>query len=337
MGRLKESLGAGVGRGRWRRFTPTHRCVVCGRPKTCSVTDDGAVVWCAKVASDEPHTSGIAEGWLHRLDNTGRAQVRALPLPAAGLAQRPGPRALRDRVYRALLDTLALSRPHREGLRARGLDDARIARGGYATLPPWSERGFAERRLEGAFTDGELAQVPGLVRGGRAWQVVGAPGLLVPVRDVLGRVVALKVRMDQAQAEGGRYRYLTSSSRGGPKASLAVHAPADSSPRGAARLFVTEGELKADVASALLGAPVVGIPGVSSWTMGRDAVLWLRPREVVVAMDMDRETNPAVRAAQAGLVRSLRAEGLRVADASWDPAHKGLDDALRADRGAVAA
>lgn len=337
MGSMKDTLGA---RGAWRRFTPSHRCVVCGRPKTCSVSGDGAVVWCAKVASEHHHQSGIADGWLHYLDDASRTLVKGWQLPAVPLAKRAGPVEVRDVVYRELLTLLDLTREHRAGLEARGLEREHIDAGEYRSLPPAS-RASVGKRLAQRFTDAQLAAVPGLFQredGGRRWWTVGgSAGLLVPVRDLVGRIVGIKIRLDQAQSEGGRYRYLTSSSHGGAKAELVVHVPAWADAEGAAQLYVTEGELKADVSSALLGAPVIGIPGVSQWMAGRDAAIALRPRRVIVAMDMDRN-NPAVAGAQEQLVKSLRAAGLSVGAASWDPTHKGLDDALLAKRkGAVAA
>ena len=238
MGYFKDSLGAGRVGGGWRRFTEHRRCVVCGRPKTCSVAGDGAVVWCAKVASEHPHRSGIADGWLHFLDDAARTQVKGWQLPAIPLAKRAGPADLRDVVYRALLALLDLTPAHRAGLEARGLEREHLDLGEYRSLPAASRAPIGKRLAE-RFSDGQLAQVPGLFQrdeGGHCWWTVGgSAGLLVPVRDLTGRIVGLKIRLDQAQSEGGRYRYLTSSSHGGAKAELVAHVPAwaDAAPRAA--------------------------------------------------------------------------------------------------------
>lgn len=334
MGSIKDTIGA---RGRWRRFTDVHRCVMCGRPKTCSVTADGSVVWCKSVESETPSKSGIADGWLHFLDDANRTTVKSWNLPAIPLATRAGSADVLDAVYRELLTLFALEPRHRANLEQRGLSAEQIERGQYRTLPPRS------RHEEGAhlaklFNDGQLSQVPGLFQRNGGWTIGGQAGMLVPVRDIHGRIVGLKIRLDEEQAKGGRYRYLTSSSHGGAKAELVVHVPAWVDAWGAPELRITEGELKADVASALLNSAVIGIPGVKSWPLGRDAVLALRPARVIVAMDMDRRSNGDVGAAQDQLVKTLRAAGLRVGSESWDPQHKGIDDALIAKRrGAVAA
>jgi hypothetical protein len=147
------------------------------------------------------------------------------------------------------------------------------------------------------------------------------------VRSIYGRIVGIKIRLDQPSS-GGRYCYLSSASHGGANARLAVHAPAWSSPWGAEKLYITEGELKADVISALGdNAAVISIPGVKSWPLGRDAARLLRPKRIAVCMDMDRISNKDVAEAQRELVRALRAE-----DSAWDPRFKGLDDLLAAQR-----
>lgn len=334
MGSIKDKFGA---RGCWRRFTDVHRCVLCGRPKTCSVTSDGAVVWCKSVASETPSKSGIADGWLHFLDDANRTTVKGWNLPEIPLAKRAGSADVLDAVYRELLTLFALEPRHRANLEARGLSAEQIERGQYRTLPPRS-RHEEGARLGRLFSDGQLSQVPGMFQRHGGWTIGGQAGLLVPVRDIHARIVGLKIRLDEAQEKGGRYRYLSSSTHGGAKADLVVHVPLWVEPWGAPELRVTEGELKADVASALLGSAVIGIPGVKSWELGRDAVIALRPARVIVAMDMDRRSNPDVGTAQDQLVKTLRAAGLRVGSESWDSKYKGLDDwQIARRRGAVAA
>ena len=105
--------------------------------------------------------------------------------------------------------------------------------------------------------------MPGLYENeaGR-WSVAGAAGMLVPVRNIEGRIVALKIRADEA--EGSKYTYLSSTKYGGPGPGSQVHVPLhDELDLNVVRL--TEGELKADVATALAGMLTVSTPGVSSW------------------------------------------------------------------------
>lgn len=330
MGSIKDTLGARV---RWRRFTDVHRCVLCGRPKTCSVSADGSVVWCKNAQSSTPSKSGIADGWLHFLDDANRSTVKSWNLPAVPLATRAGSAEVLDAVYSELLALFGLDPRHRANLEARGLSADQIQRGQYRTLPPRS-RHEEGARLAKLFNDGQLSQVPGLFQRNGGWTIGGQAGLMVPVRDAHKRIVRIKIRLDEVQKKGGRYRYLSSSTHGGAKASLMVHIPLWVEPWGAPTLRITEGELKADVASALLNSAVIGIPGVKSWPLGRDAVLALRPARVIVAMDMDRRENPDVGVAQDQLIKTLRRAGLKADGESWNPAFKGIDDALIAKRSA---
>ena len=97
-------------------------------------------------------------------------------------------------------------------------------------------------------------------------------------------------------------------------------------------LAAIEGELKADVSTALLDAPVVSLPGVGSWRLALDAAARWRPREVCVALDMDSAHNAHVARAASHLVDALRDAGHRTALWRWDGRFKGLDDYLAARR-----
>src|SRR5262249_35092364 len=135
---------------------------------------------------------------------------------------------------------------------------------GYRTLG--KDRRDAVRRLCEAGLEGVLPSVPGFVlkeqgEGPPVWSLTGRGGILVPVRDVRRRIVGLKVRAD----DGGepRYAYLSSKKHGGAGPGSPVHVPPFEG--GAGTVRVTEGELKADVATALGGVLTVGLPGVSAW------------------------------------------------------------------------
>ncbi len=306
-------------------------CPVCGRRKFCSVSRDGGLVWCTTVESRDERSYDYGTAWVHVLDGTQRIDRAALQRVA--LAKDPASIEIRDRVYRALLGALRLERRHRENLRGRGLDDAQIDAGGYASMPE-NGRGYVARDLEARFGD-DLARVPGFFQWeSGAWSIAGFSGLLVPVRDVTGAIEGLKVRLD-APVAGGRYRYLSSASKGGAKAVATLHVSLFAEALGAPVIRITEGELKADVTTALSGTPTLSVPGVEAWRYGLQAAQVLAEyglQTVRVAFDMDRDTNPAVARAQRELVTALRARGLRVGVESWDPAFKGVDDFFSARR-----
>jgi hypothetical protein len=90
--------------------------------------------------------------------------------------------------------------------------------------------------------------------------------MVVPSLDLEGRIVALKVRADDAAAEL-RYTAVSSRRLGGASAAVNVHVPIGARARWerSGVLWITEGELKADVCTALEAYAIVGIPGVSMW------------------------------------------------------------------------
>src|SRR5262249_51780807 len=144
---------------------------------------------------------------------------------------------------------------------------------GYRTLPgqgrPRIAKGLRER-----FGD-KLLRVPSFVvkdgRAGRYLTLCGPAGLVVPCRDRAGRVVALKVRRDEAGGRGPRYVYVSSRRHNGPGPGAPAHVPLGT-PKTAELVRLTEGELKADVAYALTGLPTVSAPGVGSWRPALDVL-----------------------------------------------------------------
>src|SRR5262249_22955253 len=139
------------------------------------------------------------------------------PPPPGPAAARADPDTLHE-VYSALLGRLTLGEAHREALRRRGLGDDAIDPAGYRTLPGRG-RPRVVAALRGRFGDG-LLRVPGFVvkegRSGPYLTLRGPAGLVVPCRDLAGRVVALKVRRDEAGEGGPRYVYVSSARHGGP-------------------------------------------------------------------------------------------------------------------------
>lgn len=141
-----------------------------------------------------------------------------------------------------------LRRLGKSDLRRRGLTDVVIDHREYRSLPR-SGRVKIASELHVKHGDFVLG-VPGVIRreknGEGYLSIAGSEGLLIPVRDIDGRIVALKIRRD-ADADGSRYTYLSSKKYGGPGPSSSVYIPFGiTAPAPTVRL--TEGELKADIA-----------------------------------------------------------------------------------------
>lgn len=321
------------------RVTDRSPCPVCGRGKLCRVKVDGSEVWCSRVSdgADRAMRNALGEVFIHRADGaTGRAWTPP-PAPPTVTADRAPADAL-DAVYRAALARIPLDAGDRAALEARGLPAEHITRGMFGTMPPRGRAALARALVE-SVGEGEASRVPGIVwrtdDSGRGWwSLAGSPGLVIPCRDLAGRVVALKVRR-RDPCEGARYLYVTSAPAGGPAALAAVHVPrAALDLRGKVEpLVITEGELKADVSTALSGLPVVSVPGVGNWRRGVDLAREWGASRVAVAFDADARESEAVARAQHELTRALRREGFSCELWQW-PAEqgKGLDDVLRARR-----
>lgn len=228
------------------------------------------------------------------------------------------------------LGLLDLSGAHRDQLLGRGLTAEQIRAGQYRTLTLDGRARLAARVVELA---GDVAGVPGFYAkrdGDREWlSLAGSPGLLIPARDLEGRIVSLKVRRDDP-GDGPRYLYVSSAKHGGASAENAVHVPRIGARGGEIR--ITEGELKADSATALSGVLTVSVPGVGAWRSALPIVAALKPARVRVAFDADWREKPAVARAALDLSNALRRAGHRVALETWSSGEKGIDDHLRARR-----
>lgn len=343
-------------RKQWQRVTRSHPCPICGKPDWCAVSADGRLARCQRVEQGAFKTGTDKNGqiyYLHRLNGEQRTPIE---MPTANGAARHADTEILHRVYDALLGGLALSATHRDNLHKRGLPDDEIELRHYRSLPV---QGRAAKGIQVADRFGVevLLSVPGFVRknkdGRQYLTIAGAAGLLVPVRDLAGRIVAVKVRRDDT-GKGPRYSYLSSVKHGGPGPGSPVHVP-----RGiqapAATVRLTEGELKADVATILsgppekrrrrkaskakrrkstrafpLGMPTLGLPGVAGWKAALPLLRELQTTTVRIAFDADAADKPAVARALAACVEGLAAEGFAVEVELWDATQKGIDDALDA-------
>src|SRR5215208_3004361 len=260
-----------MGSARWPLVTEESPCHVCGKSDWCSVSADGKKAICRRKDDGTGVLRTDKSGqdyWLYDLNGHRELILSEDVLQQDGeVPEKADPQTL-DQVHGALLDTLALSPAHRQDLHRRGLTEACIKRSGYRTLTLKGREELARTLVE-HFGAELCSQVPGLYEKGAGWwSVAGATGMLVPVRNIEGCIVALKIRADEA-GEGSKYScskytYLSSTKYGGPGPGSQVHVPLhDELDMSVVRL--TEGELKAEVATALTGTLTVSTPGVSSW------------------------------------------------------------------------
>lgn len=320
------------GPGKWRSVSAAHPCPICGKTDWCSISIDGLLAACRRVDEGATKTKIDKQGapyHLHRLDGTPGPEHVLLPKPASAEVQRADGDSLHS-VYSALLARLLLLPAHRDNLRRRGLTDAEIDRRGYRSLPVTGRARIA-RELHGRFGDAALS-VPGFVvkeKNARKYvTLAGAAGLLIPVRDATGRIVALKIRRDDVDGKM-RYCCLSSKNQGGAGPGSPVHVPLGiQTPAKVVRL--TEGELKADVALALSGLTTISIAGVGNWRPAMDTLKSLGCNTVRLSLDADAATKTLVARALRDCAAGHAGEGFTVELERWPVEHKGIDDALAA-------
>jgi hypothetical protein len=310
------------------RVTRRSPCPVCQKPDNCAVSADGRIAYCRRKPSDRKGRDG---GWTHFLSGE--------PLPVAPARPLPEPSPRRDAahchaVYSALLSSFGLGGEDREHLLVRrGLSEGAILRNAYASMPAPGRALEVCRSLSDRF---DLRGVPGfwLDEKDGAWKLsYCAAGILVPVRDVEERIVALQLRRDHVP-DGTDLRYVLLSStylEGGANSSAPVHFRNVEAIHKSGRALITEGALKGDVISDRLGEGVVAVSGVSSFRQGFGGELRrLLPslRQADVCFDSDWRTNRHVKGAIFRLLRELSSARVAASVRTWPSRHKGFDDYL---------
>ncbi len=304
--------------------SPKNPCPICGAKKWCGF--NGRIAFCmhesAGAIAEVPYRDGSGRiGYIHSLE--GAVNCRPAVLPDVPAVAETAPVDGRDRVYRDFLAGLRLEPLHREDLHRRGLSDERMAERGYRSVPGLETSWAAIQRL--LDMGHRLEGIPGfyLAQGRRRnyWTHLRPAGYFIPVRDAQGRIQAMQIRRDHDDG-GGKYMMFSSGNRGGAITGIPAHVsrPAILNDR---RVWITEGPLKADIASDRLRAVVIGAIGVDGWTQVLPALQELGARSVVRAFDADEAGHKV----NGKVKEALELQGYTVAEASWEGA-KGIDDAL---------
>ena len=177
-----------------------------------------------------------------------------------------------------------------------------------------------------------MAGVPGFGLDHGEVRLYGASGTLLPVRDAEGHIQACQIRRDNTTGGRGKYVWLSSASRHlGCSPGTPVHVARPGSD--CSEIWIVEGALKADIAALRLGRTMLAVAGVGNWHGALPILRKLRPERVVVAFDMDKTANQAVRMHLDALLTCLVRCRIRTFEADWDSAAKGLDDLLGARHG----
>lgn len=230
----------------------------------------------------------------------------------------------RNAVYQNMLSFLTLSPVHYDDLQRRGLSKEQIKRNGYRSLPTSKA---ARRELADILSHfNNLTGIPGFYQQENcpgAWRMCETDGMLVPVRDLQGRIQGFQVRMNNADKR--KYRWFSSKGYpGGTRSHAWVHIVGN---RSADTAYLTEGGLKGDVASHLAkGRLFICIPGVNSLDYLPEVLKQLAIKKLVVCMDMDKVFKPNVQSALVKLKEILKRLHIAGDFPNWNPGFKGIDD-----------
>ncbi len=332
----------GKNRERFVDVSIRNPCPICGRTNHCTLTRDGELAMCRHndVAPDgtpgKPRNGKLGMQWHYRLQPDHPTQAPRIDSPPT---REVAPVDVRSEVYNALLDRLDLADDHRHALTdlyptGRGLPVENVLRFRHKTLR--RDRPRVAGELARLFGDEVLAKVPGfhLVKvPGKAsyWNIAGDYGLLIPSRDVQGRIERIHIRVDDSRPER-KYIWLASTKFDGPHTESSCHVPVHGD-IDTSIVRITEGLLKADAAMVLDSEHILtlGIPGVDSWGFALPVLKELAVQKVRLAFDADFRTKANVALALRDCAKELVTQGYRCQFETWDGA-KGIDDAMAAGR-----
>lgn len=323
-----------------RRVSTKHKCEICGKPDWCNYSEDGVLALCMRISTGSIKEAGNG-AFVHVLRPSvfdhAPAKAATPIMGGGGGGYETDDKADADRrhlVYSFLLEECLTLRPEHgdQLLGVRCLSDTTITTNLYASMPAKSELPKTCRMMREKFGE-DLRGVPGFYLdevGG--WKIFHVDGLVIPVRDVRGRIAALQIRPDKIRKT--KYLWFSTTPEkypGGASSGSPLHFTKPDLVRQSGFTLITEGALKADVISEIFGCSVVGIAGVTAFnaeTFGVELCEALPElRRVGVAYDADWRTNKAVRNGLKRLLLALGKTKLQVIALDWEAARgKGLDD-----------
>lgn len=327
------------------RVTPDQRvsrrapCALCGGTRYCLRFDDGGV-FCKDIGEPHQWTDHYLGGYLHhtRDQKPGAScqQTQRTPAPPSIPAAAP---EIQHAIYADLLAWSPLSPTHRALLTgpAHGLTDQEADRYGSMRRDASGRRALLHRLIDTHGT-GPVLGTPGFHRTEQGdIRFVVDSGILMPRRDLAGRITGVHIRSDNPDANQ-RYLWASSTRYDGPSCGASAHIarPLTPDPTRRHMVGVVEGIKKADVLANRLGYPFIGIAGVGTVAAAEAALEEMAETDDALTtclIAFDRDTKPAaiaaVERARQRLARAAITCGYAVRIAVWSPdVAKGPDDLI---------
>ena len=264
-----------------------------------------------------------------------------LPYDYEPLPPRIKPLRERSGIYLAFLQMLSLEPRHRQNLLSRGLTDEIIDANMYRSIPTGdSTKREIAKELSARY---DLADMPGFFTKDFQWNIAGKhSGFFTPVCDHNNYIQGLQMRLDSPPPirvvqkdgnikykKGDRFRWLSTAGKyyeNGTPINSYIHVVGDLS---SDVLHLTEGVIKADVASFLSGGHLfAGLTGVGNTRFLEQVIKELRPRKIVECIDMDCRVNPHVQKAQARIQSICIPLCEEYEVFFWPKEYNGIDDYL---------
>ncbi len=343
----------------WEAVSSKNPCPVCAKTSWCRRNKHNKIIVCRRNFDDNAHSvkeddNGVPYAVYLPKDFNSNQVPQALKKSYKKVVkfEKASDFTLNE-VYSAFLASLTLTELHKENLQRRGLTDDEIELLGYKSVTG-KDNHLADKLLA-KFGKDTLQSVPGFhyekVKG---WQIrVSSSALLIPCRNDRGQIIALRLRLDKPLDDGGKYLYFSS-----PMCSsgVAPHIPLNLSKLVQRRIEispkakrdeelkselgkindsldcirVTEGEIKADIATLRSSIPTISIPGISCYKKADPILEMIKPENVVICFDADVMTNKFVAQAQANFHKHIEKD-YEVCLEIWDEGlGKGIDDVFTA-------
>lgn len=251
----------------------------------------------------------------------------------------------RNQTYEMMLSMLSLTDKHIDELIQRGLSLEQIKKNGYKSTPVF---GFEQMTRNLAEKGCVIAGVPGFYEKRQGiWSInfkSCCSGILIPYRTVSGLIQAFQIRLDRpfVDEKGRKTKYIWLSSVDEEKGTSSK-SPAHfvGNPCDEQAVFVTEGALKADIASALSGRTFIAVAGTGCIDSLKEPFEIIKRNginRVYEALDMDKTENENVKRAAVKLMDLIRRFGFKTKMTKWKwdqnnpQENKGIDDMLLAKK-----
>lgn len=310
--------------------TKDRPCENCGKSKFCSRTKDERTMICRfkPIPGGKKRTDRLGEYYV--LSRPMRSSVPyqySSPQPAS--IERASSVDL-NRVYSKLLGMLDLDEVHMKDCERRGLTKQQVVERRFKSLP-FKSRIHLYKELERLFGIELLKTVPGIIFKDNRWTLGGAAGMIIPVRNVSGEIIALLVKSDKP-VDGNKYLWLSSAKYKGPGPGAPPHIPVQLVGGEGSVVHIVEGVLKAEIFTALSREPSIGISGVGNWKPAIEILQQFKVEKVILAIDGDAADNVRVAQPLLEMFKELSSKGFKVGYKAWDfRVAKGIDDALIAN------